>query len=70
MCIRDSFPFLVASDSTLSFRPSEVSEQASTKKKPSKNLTEVCDFFSSSGNLQTHLTASGENASAWNSAAP
>eukprot|EP00969_Alexandrium_andersonii_P313804 13864125-Alexandrium_andersonii.AAC.1 len=62
--------FIVVSDSTLNFRPSDVSAGAGKKRsKGDKNLTGVCNFFCQSGNLDTHLP-SGTNASAWDSAAP
>eukprot|EP00969_Alexandrium_andersonii_P368594 15473257-Alexandrium_andersonii.AAC.1 len=44
------FPFVVVSDSTLSFRPSEVPAAGSKKKKDNQNLADVCNFFSASNN--------------------
>eukprot|EP00969_Alexandrium_andersonii_P244648 10809778-Alexandrium_andersonii.AAC.1 len=64
------FPFAVVSDSALNFRPSAVSANTKNKgSKDNKSLTQVCNFFSSSGNRDTHLLPGG-NTSAWNSAAP
>eukprot|EP00969_Alexandrium_andersonii_P054656 2406957-Alexandrium_andersonii.AAC.1 len=63
------YPFVVVSDRTLAFRPSEISSKGSTSKAPSKKLADVCNFFSSAWNVETHL-GEGQSTSAWKENAP
>eukprot|EP00969_Alexandrium_andersonii_P214797 9486114-Alexandrium_andersonii.AAC.1 len=61
------YPFVVVSDSALSFKPSEYSRKPG-KQIPEK-LEEVCNFFSVETNVQTHV-GQGRSTSTWDDNAP